>query len=102
MDLARRFVTWRKEDIQRLLKTWRMAAVNAEKRMTKAKARMEKGERARIDREVKFMRKGAIPRAGKALESKGLGDLEDPDIWNQIDGKHPDIKIRIPKQAYLF
>ena len=68
-DLARRFVAWRKRDMQGLLKTWRMAAITAEKRMTKAKARKEKGEHARIERAVRLLRKGAISRAGKALES---------------------------------
>jgi hypothetical protein len=75
-----------------LLKTWRMMVVAAEKRMTKAKARKAKGEKARIDKAVRLLRKGAISRARKALESKGRGDLDDPDIWIQIDGKHPDKK----------
>ena len=30
-DLARRFVTWRKKDMQGFLKTWRMMVVKAEK-----------------------------------------------------------------------
>jgi DUF1680 family protein len=48
MDLARRFVAWRKKDVHGLLKTWRMAAITIEQRMTKAKARKAKGENARI------------------------------------------------------
>jgi hypothetical protein len=62
-DLARRFVTWRKRDMQGLMKTWRMAAVTAKKRLTKAKARKAKGEEAIIDRAVRLFRKGAISRA---------------------------------------
>ena len=80
-DMARRFVAWRKRDMHGLLKTWRMATVTAEKRMTKAKARKAKGDNARVERAVRLMRKGAISRAGKALESKGLGDLDDMEIW---------------------
>ena len=83
-DLARRFVAWRKRDMQGLLETWRMATITIEKRMTKAKARKEKGENARIERAVRHLRKGAISRAGKALESKGLGDLVKVEIWMQI------------------
>ena len=79
-EMARRFVAWRKRDMQGLLKIWRLAAVTAEKRMTKAKARKAKGDEARIERAVRLMRKGAISRAGKALESKGLGDLDDIEI----------------------
>ena len=63
--------------MQGLLKTWRMVAVIAEKRMTKAKARKAKGENARIERVVRVLRNGAISRAGKALESKGLEGLDD-------------------------
>jgi hypothetical protein len=51
------------------------------KRMEKAKARKEKGDMARISRAVRLIRRGAISRAGKALESKGLGDLTDRSIW---------------------
>ena len=84
-DLARRFVAWRKRDMHGLLKTWRMATITVEKRMTKAKARKEKGENARIERAVRLLLKGAISRAGKALESKGLGDLVKVEIWMQIE-----------------
>ncbi len=86
--------------MQELMKTWRMAAEKAEKRMTKAKATKEKDEKAKIDRAVRLLKKGAISRAGKALESKGLGDLDDPDMWIHIDGKHPGRKRRIPERAY--
>jgi hypothetical protein len=79
-----------------------MAAVRAANKMTKAKARKEKGEKANIDKAARLLRKGAISRAGKALESKGLGNMDDPDIWDQIDGKHPDRKRRIPEMAYRF
>ena len=49
-----------------------------------------------------MLRKGAISRAGKAFESKGLEDLDDVEIWMQIDGKHPDKKRKTPEQAYSF
>ena len=65
--------------------------------MTKAKARKTKGDNARIERAVRLLRKGAISRAGNALESKGLGDLDDVEIWTQIDDKYPDRKRRIPE-----
>ena len=79
-----------------------MVAITAEKRMTKAKARKAKRGNARIERAVRLLRKGAISRAGKALESKGPGDLDDLEIWTQIDYKHPSRKRRIPEQAYSF
>ena len=60
------------------------------------------GKNARIERAVRFLRKGAISRAGKALESKRLGDMDDQDTWMQIYGKHPDRKRRISEQAYAL
>ena len=74
-----------------------MAAITVEKRMMKAKARKAKEENVRIERAVRLLRKGAISRAGNALESKGLGDLDDVEIWTQIDDKYPDRKRRIPE-----
>ncbi len=79
-----------------------MAAITTQKRMMKAKARKAKGDDARIEWAVRLMRKGAISRAGKALESKGLGDMNDAEIWMQIDDKHLGTKRRIPERAYSF
>jgi hypothetical protein len=80
-DLARRFVMWRQRDMIGLMKNWKMAAIKAERRHTRAAARKAKGEAARINRAIRLLRRGAISRAGQALESKGLGDLNDPEIW---------------------
>ncbi len=59
--------------------------------MSKASARKEKGERSRISRAIRLIRRGAISKAGKALESKGMGDLSDVRIWEQINAKHLDM-----------
>ena len=77
-ELARRFVMWRQKDVMGLIRGWKGAVVDNDKRMTKAKARKERGERSRIDRAIRLLRHGAISRAGKAIESMGPGDLEDP------------------------
>jgi hypothetical protein len=46
--------------------------------------------------------KGTISRAGKAIESKGLGDLENLRILQQITDKHP-VRIRqIGPDMYTF
>ena len=79
-DLARRFVMWRQKDMLGLIKVWKGAVVADEKRISKAKARKERGERSRIERAIRLLRHGAISRAGKALESMGLGDFEDPHV----------------------
>ena len=79
-ELARRFVMWRQKNMLDLVKTWKMAAMTAEKRMTKAGARKAKGDEARIARAIRLLRRGAISRPGHALESKGLGDLDNPEI----------------------
>jgi hypothetical protein len=98
-DLARRFVMWRQRDMMGLIKAWKQATTTAEKRMEKARARKEKGDMARISRAVRLIRIEAISRAGKALENKGLGDLTDERIWEQIAAKHPEQKRQIPEEA---
>ena len=84
------------------MKAWRQTLIAAEKRITKAKARKEKGDMARISRAVRLIRRGAISRACKALESKGLGDLAGSKIWEQIIAKHLERKRRIPEAAWAF
>jgi len=101
-DLARRFVMWRRRDMQGLMKAWRQATIAAEKKMEIAKVRKELGDMARISRAVRLIRRGAISRAGKALESRGLGDLADNRIWEHITAKHPQKKRRIPEAAWAF
>jgi len=39
---------WRQRDMMELIKAWRQTTISAKKRMEKARARKEKGERARI------------------------------------------------------
>ena len=89
-DLVRRFVMLRQRDMTGVMKAWRQAAITAEKRIEKARARKERGDRARISRAVKLIRRGAISRAGKAMEIRGLGDLQDGSIWEHIEAKHPE------------
>ena len=62
-DLAKRFVMWRQRDMLGVMKTWRQATITAEKRMEKAKARNEKGDKARINIAIRLIRRGAISRA---------------------------------------
>ena len=69
-----------------------MAVVTAEKRLTKAGARKAKGDQARIARDIRLLRRGAISRVGQALKSKDLGDLDNPVIWEQLQRKHPERK----------
>jgi hypothetical protein len=83
-EVARRFVMWRQRDMVEIVKKWKMAAVTAEKRLSKAGAKKAKGDQARVAWAITLLRRGAISRAGAALESKGLGDLENPKIWEQL------------------
>ena len=93
---------WRQKDTMGLMKVWKGAVVASERRMSKAKARRERGDKSRIERAIRLLRHGAISRAGKALESMGLGDFEDPEVWNQIEAKHSAKKRRIRKAAYQY
>ncbi len=85
-----------------LVKAWRQAAVAVEKRLTKAGTKKAKGENARISRAIKPLRRGAISRAGHALESKGTGDLYNPEIWEQMKAKHPERKQPIKEEYFAF
>jgi hypothetical protein len=101
-ELARRFVRWRQRNMLAIVKAWKIAAVSAEKRLSKPGARKAKKDQARIARANRLLRKGAISRAGHALESKGIGDLEDPEIWEQMKRKHPSKKEAIDEVNYKF
>ena len=93
---------WRQRDVLGLVKAWKKAAVTAEKRLTKAGARKAKGDQARIARAIRLLRRGAISRSGHALESKGLGDLDNPVIWEQLQRKHPERKHDINEAAFAL
>ncbi len=54
------------------------------KRLSKPGAKTAKGDQARIAKTIKLLRRGAISRARQALESKGIGDLENAEIWAQM------------------
>ena len=77
-----------------------MAAVTAEKSLSKAGAKKAKGEQARVARPIRLLRRGAISRVGAALKSKGLGDLDNPEIWEQLQKKQPNRKQEIGEDAY--
>jgi hypothetical protein len=91
---------WRQRDMLGLVKKWKMAAVRAEKRLSKAGAKKAKGDQARVAKATRLLRRGAISRVGQALESKGLGDLDNHEIWEQLPKKHPDRKQDIREDAY--
>ncbi len=91
---------WRQRDMLGLVKAWKMAAVAGEKRLSKAEAKQTREDRARITRAIKLLRWGAISRAGQALESKGIEDLNNPEIWEQMKAKHPRRKQPIKEEYF--
>ena len=51
---------------------------------------------------MRMLRKGAVSKATKAMESKGLGDLSDPELIHQMHDKHP-VKVKqIKPDMYTF
>jgi hypothetical protein len=79
-EMARRFSMWRQRDMRGIFKVWKLAALKAERRISKAKARQIRTDMGRIDRALRLLRKGTILRAGKTLESKGLGGQSDREV----------------------
>ena len=63
-----------------LIKLWQQAGIKAANMLSNGGATNRKGDRAMIVRAMRLLRKGAISRAARAMERKGLGDLSDPDI----------------------
>ena len=100
--MARRFVMCRKRNMKGLIKIWQAAAIKARIRLTKREERQHKVDRARMDRAIRLLRKGAISRAWKSLESKGLGNLRSPEILRQMRDKHPVRVEEIGPDMYTF
>ena len=101
-ELARRFVLWRQRDMEGLIRTWQKASNKASKKLSKREAGVNKSDKARIDRAMRMLRKGAISRAPKAMECKESGDLSDPELIQQMQNKHP-VRIRqIGPDIYTF
>jgi hypothetical protein len=71
-------------------------------RLTNKEFRHQKGDRAKIDKAIRLMRKGAISRAEKAVESKGLGDIRDLEIIHQMQDKHHVRLKQIGPDKYAF
>ena len=86
--LSRIFVLWRQKHMEGLIKTWQQASIKAHN-MLFNRARSNNGDKARISRAITLLFKGTISRAIKAMESKDLGDLSDPELIRKIQDKHP-------------
>jgi len=101
---------WRHRDMEGLIKIWQAADIKARNILTKRGEREQKGDRAKIDKAMRFLRKRAISRVGKTLKSKGLGDLRDPEILQQMRDKHamrireigPDMHTLVPEEPVLL
>ena len=85
-----------------MVKAWKMTAIVAEKRLSKPGAKKAKGDHVMISRAIKLLRRGAISKVRQALESKGIGDLENGEMWEQMKKKHPARKEQIKEEHYLF
>ncbi len=66
-------------------------------------AGINKSDKARIARAMRMLRKGAVSRATKAMESEGMGDLSDPpELIMQMHVKHPVEVRQIGPGIYTF
>jgi hypothetical protein len=57
---------------------------------------------ARVDKALRLLRKVSISRAGKALESKGLGDMTDAEVLQQLREKFPPRVSDIQHDTYSY
>ncbi len=70
------------------LRVWQQAGIKAQNRLTNRKSKNRKRDRTRIDRATRLLRKRVISRVGKAMECKGRGDLQDPEVLKYMRYKH--------------
>ena len=88
-----RFSHWQREDYRGLLRSWasdRAAAVESSRRRVNFTAAEE------TERAVRLATDGELSKSAALLVSKGLGDLSNPRIVEQIERKHPRRKEVIP------
>jgi hypothetical protein len=85
-----------------VIKIWKHTTIKGERRLSIRDASKYRSDTARIGRAMRLLRKGAISRAGKALESNGSGDLQDPAILRRMEAKHPVRVKQIGPDMYTF
>jgi hypothetical protein len=60
-------------DMDGLIKLWQQVGIKASNRLSNKEVKNRKGERARIDRAMRLLRKGSISRAGKRWKAEVWG-----------------------------
>ena len=85
-----------------LINVWKRAATSTKAKLANRAGRLSSEQDKRISREIRLIKRGAISRAGRAIESKGLGDLGSPEIIAQMQAKHPARQREISRDIYEF
>ena len=88
-ELTSRFVMWRRRQMAGLIEKRKRAVAEAKSKQTGRLERAQTYNDKRVTKANRLIRRGAISRARRALESKGLGDLTNPVILAQMQAKHP-------------
>ena len=100
--MRRRFRLWRVRDLGTLIGDWRKAAGAAQQRLSAASRESLRDEAARVAKGVRLIRKGAIAKGARALESLGRGDFADPAVKQQMVDKHPTRQRQIGEDIYSY
>jgi hypothetical protein len=85
-----------------LVKRWKWATSATKSKHANRAGRLSSEREKRISRAIILIKRGTISRAGRALESKGLGDLGNPEIMAQMQAKHPARQREIGQAIYAF
>jgi hypothetical protein len=85
-----------------LIRIWLHASIKASKRLSNREVGNNKSEKARIDRAMRLLRKGSVSKATKAMESNELGDLNDAELIQKMQDKHPVRIKQIGPDIYTF
>ncbi len=83
-----------------LVNKWKRAAASSKAKQTNRTVRLTLERDKRSTRAIRLVRQRAISRGEKTLESKGLGDIGNPEIFAHVQAKHPERQREIGRDIY--
>jgi len=93
---------WRHRDMAKLIEKWKRAASASKSKLSRRSEKTGTNNDKRVTRAIRLIKCGAISRVGRAMESKGLGDLSIPAIFAQMQVKHPPRLHEIDQDVFDF
>jgi hypothetical protein len=99
VELANKFVLLRQRDMVELFRSWKQATIITRAKSECRVSRLTQEKEARATTAIRLIRKGTIAMAGRALENKGLGNITNPGILEQLQAKHLERQRKLTKTS---